>query len=81
MGDVSKDTEFSELMNQVRHLGTIRFAMLGVFVALAAGLLALRFGTDEPAAGIVKYGPWLGTSLTVIFGFFEIFASYQYATA
>ena len=77
---VSPDTQFAELMSQMRHLGGLRFTMLGIFLVFTAGLLALRFGTTDPLTmGVAVKGPWLFTAVGLVFVTFELQASFQYA--
>ncbi len=77
MGGISKDTQFAELMNQVRHLGTVRFTMLAVFGALTVGLFALSPAPGQPSPEVLAYSRSVGTALAVVLIILEALLSGQ----
>nr|WP_298966190.1 hypothetical protein [uncultured Halomonas sp.] len=78
MSMISKDVQFSELMNQLRHLGAIRFVMLGVCAALTVGMLTAHYSLIGLGVERVSYTRLIGTAVAVLFAVFEILASYHY---
>ena len=49
-----------------------------MYVAITAGLFAVRFGSATPPPGAVSYAPWAGIGFGAVFGIFEVVASYKY---
>lgn len=78
MSAISKDVQFSELMNQLRHLGAIRFVMLGVCAAFTVGILTAHYSLIGLGVERVSYTRLIGTAVAVLFAVFELLASYHY---
>lgn len=73
MADITDKEIFRELLANIRHYSTLRFAMLTVFVAINGGLFAVyfdcNFASANPAA--LKLFKAAGIILSLIFFTFE----------
>lgn len=78
MSSISKDVQFSELMNQLRHLGAIRFVMMGVCAALTVGVLTAHYSLIGLGVEKAAYTRFVGTAVVVLFALFELYASCHY---
>ncbi|MGQ7263555.1 hypothetical protein [Vreelandella sp. V005] len=78
MSAISKDVQFSELMNQLRHLGAIRFVMMGVCAALTVGVLTAHYSLLGLSVEKAAYTRLIGTAVVVLFAWFELYASCHY---
>ena len=82
MYPISIDLQFSELMNQLRHLGAIRFVMMGVCGAFTIGLLTAHYSLldqcNTEAIERAFYTRMIGIIVVILFAIFELSASRQY---
>lgn len=82
MPPISIDVQFTELMNQLRHLGAIRFVMMGVCAAFTIGLLTAHYSLlDECNMQAIErafHTRVIGIIIVVLFAIFELSASWQY---
>jgi len=65
-------------MNQLRHLGAIRFVMLGICVALTVGILASNYFLNQVCVSDANYMRAIGIVAAFLFAGFEVVASYRY---
>ncbi len=82
MPPLSIDLQYAELMNQLRHLGAIRFAMMGVCAAFTIGLLTAHYSLLDQcrvqAIELAFQAQMIGTIIVILFAIFELSASWQY---